>query len=199
MLGHKCLVGGNGLYGLALAIERCGRLPVSALDIGELAVGPQGKALYLGLSVFPDCDDSIPCTVKRLDARAADKASGLIFDQVFIRHWDTWKDGRRSHVFTLPAGGGEPVDVMAGMDADCPAKPFGGPEDYTFAPDNHSIVFAARDAGADEPWSTNFDIYVTHAKKQINLTEDNEAWDAHPVFSPDGTRLAWQSMLRPGF
>ena len=51
--------------------------------IGALAVGPHGKALYLGLSVFPDCDDSIPCTVKRLDARAADKVSGLISSPLY--------------------------------------------------------------------------------------------------------------------
>ena len=41
------------------AAEQVTDLP---LDVGELAAGPRGEALYLGLAVFPDCDDSIPCT-----------------------------------------------------------------------------------------------------------------------------------------
>ena len=83
------------------AAERVTDLP---LDVGELAVGPRGEALYVALSVFPDCNDSIACTVTQLEAREKEKASGLIFDQVFVRHWDTWKDGRRNHIFRIPLG-----------------------------------------------------------------------------------------------
>jgi dipeptidyl aminopeptidase/acylaminoacyl peptidase len=168
------------------------------LDVTSLSVSADGGYLAFSMDVFVDCD-TLQCTADRLAAREESKVTGRVYDKLFIRHWDTWKDGRRSHVFTMPAGGGEPKDVMAGMDADCPAKPFGGPEDYTFAPDGRSVVFAARVAGDGEPWSTNFDVYLNHGGKRTNLTEDNAAWDAQPVFSPDGTRLAWLSMTRPGF
>ena len=40
-----------------------------------------------------------------------------------------------------------------------PSKPDGGDEEYTFSPDATHVVFSARVAGRDEPWSTNFDLY----------------------------------------
>ncbi len=64
-----------------------------------------------------------------------------------MRHWDTWEDGRRSHLFVKPVAGGDAVDVMKGMDADTPSQPFGGPEEIAFTPDGRGIVFAAQDVG----------------------------------------------------
>jgi dipeptidyl aminopeptidase/acylaminoacyl peptidase len=110
-------------------------------------------------------------------------------------------------VFVFPLKKGEEeasrwVDVMKSMDADCPTKPFGGPEDYTFSPDGKEIVFAARDVGRQEPWSTDFDLYsvpIADPGSRKCLTEPNQAWDANPVFSPDGKWLAYLAMERPGY
>ncbi len=170
------------------------------LDVGSLGVSRDGSQLAISMDVFIDCD-TLQCTADRLAEREASKTTGQLYERIFIRHWDTWKDGRRSHLFVMPAAGGDPVDVMKGLDADCPAKPFGGPEDYTFTPDGKALVLATRDAGASEPWSTNFDLYVAQSdgSAQHNLTEANKAWDAQPMFSPDGKTLAWLAMVRPGF
>ena len=43
------------------------------------------------MEVFPDCAD-LKCTRERLDAAARSKASGRVFDSLFVRHWDTWND-----------------------------------------------------------------------------------------------------------
>ena len=170
------------------------------LDVGSLGVSRDGSRLAISMDVFVDCD-TLQCTVDRLAEREASKTTGRLYERIFVRNWDTWKDGRRSHLFVMPAAGADPVDTMPGIDADCPAKPFGGPEDYTFTPDGKALVLAARDAGASEPWSTNFDLYLVLAdgSAQRNLTEANRAWDAQPVFSPDGKTLAWLAMARPGF
>jgi len=93
----------------------------------------------------------------------------------------------------MPAAGGDAVDVMCDMDADTPSKPFGGPEEITFTPDGKGIIFSARNVGAEEPWSTDFDLYlapVDGSGRPRCLTEKNEAWDTSPVFSPDGRILA---------
>jgi dipeptidyl aminopeptidase/acylaminoacyl peptidase len=171
------------------------------LDVGSFVLSRDGSLVAVSLEVFPDCD-TLACTTGRLDARAKAKASGQIFDRLFIRHWDTWSDGRRSHLFVVPVAGGAPVDVMKGMDADSPSKPFGGSEEYTFTPDGRSLVFSARDAGRAEAWSTNFDLYVAPvdgASKPHDLTEANKAWDTGPVFSPDGKTLAYRAMSRAGY
>jgi dipeptidyl aminopeptidase/acylaminoacyl peptidase len=171
------------------------------LDVTSLAVSPDGSNLAVSMDVFPECG-SIDCTVEKLEAEKNRKSSGMVYERLFIRHWDTWKDGRRSHLFVLPVDGGDPVDVMAGMDADCPTKPFGGPEEYTFSPDGKALVFTARDVGAEEAWSTDFDLYrapVDGSAAPKCLTESNAAWDTQPVFSPDGSTLAYLAMARAGY
>ncbi len=176
--------------------------PVSqlALDVANLAVSPDGKNLVFSLDVFPGL---CACgTKKKLDEIAANKASGRVYDRLFIRHWDSWMDGRRSHLFIMPVGGGKARDLMPAMDADAPSKPFGGAEEFAFTPDGKGLVFSARDAGRQEAWSTNLDLYfvpLDGAAAPCNLTDANKATDTQPSFSPDGRTLAYLAMARPGY
>ncbi len=185
------------------------------LDVTNLLVSPDGKRLALSMEVFPDCGvtpeggkrNTLGCTTKRLEDRASEPTSGRLYERLFIRHWDTWKDGRRSHLFVYQLGAeGEPVahdlvDVTAGMDADVPSKPFGDASEIAFTPDGKGIVFAARDAGAGESWSTDFNLYhaATDGAGEPRRLTPNSAWDRHPVFSPDGSTLAYAAMERAGF
>ena len=172
------------------------------LDVGTMAISSDGLRLAVSMEVFPDCQE-LACTVERLEDEAVRVSDGVLYDQLFIRHWDTWEDGRRSHIFVLPVKGeGYPVDVMKGMDADAPSVPFGGPEEYAFAPDGHAVIFTARTVDEEEPWSTDFDLYaspVDGSHEPRLLTTENRAWDTGPVFSPDGSRFAYLAMERPGF
>jgi dipeptidyl aminopeptidase/acylaminoacyl peptidase len=177
------------------------------LAVESLRVGPGGAALYLGLAVFPDCGDPVPCTAARLGERAAAKTSGLVFDRLFVRHWDSFKDGRRNHVFRLPIDGdgaaGAPVDLMTGVDGDCPTLPWGGDADYAVSPDDRFLVYTAKVvAGSEEAWSTDWDLWAVRTDGSAParcLTEDNPAWDSSPAFSPDGTTLAYLAMVRAGY
>ncbi len=171
------------------------------LDVANLTASPDGSHLAVSMEVFVDCG-TLACTATRLDAREQSAATGQVYDGVFVRHWDTWEDGRRSHVFVMPAGGGAPVDVMANLDADSPSVPFGGAEEFAFTPDGRAIVLTARLAGPGEPWSTNFDLFVSPidgSQPPRALTASNAAWDTAPVFSPDGNTLAYLAMERPDF
>ena len=153
--------------------------------------------------MFPDCAD-LDCTSERAAQASASKATGKVHDRIFVRHWDTWKDGRISGLYVMKLDNGraiEPIALSSTLDADVPSKPFGDSSEYTFSPDSTKIVFNARIKGKSEPWSTNFDLYEVSIDggEPRNLTADNPAWDAQPVFSPDGSLLAWRAMQRPGF
>ena len=153
------------------------------------------------MEVFPGTTPAE--TAVQLDAIEKGKATGRLYEKLFVRHWDTWSDGRRSHLFAVPMhGNGEAKDLMPAMDADTPSKPFGGPEEIAFTPDGKGLVFTARDVGREEAWSTDFDLYyvpVDGSSAPKCLTEANQALDTTPVFSPDGKTLAYLAMSRPRY
>jgi dipeptidyl aminopeptidase/acylaminoacyl peptidase len=171
------------------------------LDIGSFRVSPKADRILVSIEVYLDCAD-LACTKQRLDATAHSNASGVLYRDLFVRHWDAWSDGRRSQLFSMPledTARATPVNVSGGI-GDVPGKPFGGREDYAFSPDGAQVAFSVR-AAAGEAWSTNFDIYIVAADGGTprNLTAENPALDGLPVFSPDGTQLAYVAMDRPGF
>ena len=174
------------------------------LDVQAFRIAPNGKRIVVALAVFPDCQ-TIACTVNRNTAVGKSKASGMLYTRLFIRHWDTWADGTRNHLFsqTLGAAGasGTVRSLMGSFDGDTPTKPFGGDEDFVISPDGASVVFVARLAGKSEPWSTNFDLYQVpiDGGSLKNLTAENKAEDIGPAFSPDGKWLAYTAMKRPTF
>lgn len=170
------------------------------LDLSNLKCSPDGKALAFTMEVFPGT--SYAETVAQLMAIEQQNASGKIFDTLPVRHWDTYEDGRRNHIFVMPLSTGIPVDVMNAMDADSPSTPFGGAEEYTFTPDNAGIVFTAADTGRAGMWSTEHSLYrasVNGTGQPVNLTPANKAWVTQPAFSPDGKTLAHLAMTRPGY
>ena len=173
------------------------------LDVGSIKVSPSGDRLALSMEVFPDCA-TLACTKERLDKPAKEKSTGRTYDRLFVRHWDVWSDGTRAHLFSAPlsaAGVGVPVDLSRGFDADTPGKPFAGDEEYSFSPDGKRLVFSARSAGRAEPWSTNFDLFEVPSDggaAPVNITADDPAWDAQPLFLANGD-LIWLAQDRPGF
>lgn len=200
--------GTQQLYALPLVGGAPRQLTAFALDVVSYKVSPDGTRVLFSTDTFADCKADFACTKKRLDDTAAKKSSGVVYDGLFVRHWDTWADGRRSRLFVaaLPEGKAKPVSSATSLtdrlDGDAPSKPFGGADEYTWSPDGASVVAAIRVAGKGEAWSTNFDLYQVAAdgsSAPVNLTASNPAWDTGPAFSADGKTLFYRAMKRPGF
>ena len=176
------------------------------VDVGGYKLSPDGKRVALAVELFVDCKADLDCTKKRLDDTAARKSSGVLYDKIFVRHWDTWADGRLNRIVVapLPAEGTTRAATLVGADVigDVPSKPFGDMSEITWSPDGASLVLSARMSDRSEPTSTNFDLYLVAADgsgSARNLTAANKAWDTGPVFSADGTTLYYRAMKRPGF
>jgi acylaminoacyl-peptidase len=176
------------------------------LDVNAFVLSPDGRRIAVSLDVFPDCA-TLDCTRQRLDRSAAQKKSGQLYDRLFVRHWDTWAKGTRSQLFAFllddyGRASGTPAWVSKGIDGDVPSKPFGDDSEIIFSKDGERLVFTARIAGGNEPWSTNFDLWLAPADGSAppyDLTEDNPAADTAPVLSPDGAYVAYRAQRRPGF
>ncbi len=171
------------------------------LDIGEFRVVPKLHKFLVTMDVYPG--QGIEGTVDSDAKKAADPVTGMIFDELMFRHWDTWEDGKRTHLFLVSPQSGEAVDLMPDLDADVPTHPWGGLEEVAVSPDGSEVIFTAKILPGSEPaWSTDYDLYavpVDGSGALRCLTEANEAWDTEPVFSPDGLTLAYLAMDRPGF
>jgi len=196
--------GSSQIWHISLAGGEAQQVTSLPLDVGSFEVSPKGDRLAVSMEVFPDCVD-LQCTTDHQAAQSKKKASGKAYEQLFVRHWDAWSNGTLSTLFTVTLEKnmkvGAPVNVSGKIRGNVPSKPFGGDEDYVFSPDGTRLVFSARLTGRSESWSTNFDLYEVAADgsgEPRNLTADNPAWDAQPVFLANGD-LAWLAMSRPGF
>jgi len=194
---------GGSAQAWTLAVDGGEAQPLTALplDVENLEVFPDGRRLLLSLDVWPAAK-SLAESVKLDEAAAARRSSARVYDSLPFRHWDTWEDGKRSHLFVWEPGLAEPRDLVPGLDADVPTRPFGGFDEVSIAPDGRTVAFVARVAGRELAWSTNTDVFLVPADGSAPpraLTAANLGYDTGPSFSPDGRTLGWLQMPRAGY
>lgn len=168
------------------------------LDVQGYLVSSDNKKLVLTLDVKPGCGD-IACTVTAQKLKAEKKDSAMVYDQLMVRHWDTFEDEFKQHFFVADLTDKKVTDardLMPEWNTDV-----AGAAEAAFTPDGNNLVFSAKIPAKDQAWHTNFDIFqvALAGGEKINLTKDNPAWDAKPSFSKDGRYMAYLAMKKPGF
>ncbi|HOF08157.1 MAG TPA: S9 family peptidase, partial [Bacteroidales bacterium] len=161
----------------------------------EYAPDQKHIAFFKDVKIIPDPQDIYP---------DLPKANARIYEDLLPRHWDQWVKSF-SHLFI--ANYAEKIDtigqdVMEHQTYECPLYPFAGNEQINWHPNGNQIAFTAKAMmGRDYALSTNSDIYIYDLLKNklINLTEGMLGYDQNPVFSPDGKKIAWESMEREGY
>ncbi len=191
--------GPSQIYLFSVPRARARRIVSLSTGAAGAIWSPTGTHLAFVSRVYPDCPDDA-CNTGRLEAEAARPSRARMYDELLYRHWTAWDDGRRSHLFVVPAGGGPPVDLTVGRDYDVPVPPFGGSSDYAFLADGQALVFTAK-VGDDAAWHTNSDVFRVSLEggEPRNLTSGFRGAEQHPAPSPDGRYLAFLSQERAGF
>jgi dipeptidyl aminopeptidase/acylaminoacyl peptidase len=160
-------------------------------------ISPDGKKIFFTRRI-------------KLDQTANEKhnfpnANVRIINDLMYRHWNAWSDYSYSHIFVASFNGkrasGE-KDIMKDQKYESPTAPYYSESEIAWSPDGKYIAYTSkRLRGIEDARSTNTDIYLHELAtgKEINITEGNGGYDRNPVFSPDGSGIAYQSMERNGY
>ena len=143
----------DGAAGTVAGVYKLTFMPTQAG--GELW-SPDGKNILFTSDVYPECDvepaDVSECNAKKLKEAESSKVKAQIFTHLLYRHWNAYKEGKRTHIFVVKApevpgpgihGGGFvsdylPRDLTPG-DYDAPVFSLGGQDNYAFSPDGQEI------------------------------------------------------------
>ncbi len=169
---------------------------------------PDGKQIAFVSAVYPEYSEkpfkeSDELNKKRKEEIEKNPVKARVFSRLFYRHWDSYVEDKRQHLFVAPAEGGEPKDVTPGdRDSFPTSDTFSTGDNFTFSPDGKFLVFTAVPA-TDEAWSTNYSLCRVPVSGGTTdwecLTKDNPAASSGAAFAPDGTRLAFRAQKRAGF
>ena len=163
-----------------------------------------GDMLLFTSQVYPDCADE-DGNARRLKEAAESKVKAQIFTELLFRHWDSWREGRYTHLFAVSSKGGAPRDLTPGA-YDSPTFFLGAPDGYAISPDGTEVCYTSNrtngSAGQSAAtWTTNDDLFIigTQSGKPLNITSDNPGSDASPQYSPNGRYIAYTSQARNGY
>jgi dipeptidyl aminopeptidase/acylaminoacyl peptidase len=203
----------NYLDGTVTGVHRLTSIATEAS--GELW-SPDGKNILFTSDVYPECDaapaDEQACNGKKLKEAEQSKVKAQIFTHLLYRHWNAYREGKRTHIFvvsremppTVHEPDAAPVDTLprdltpGGYDA--PVFSLGGQDDYAFSPDGQEICYTSNH-DKNPAASTNNDLWIVPVGggPAKNITGDNPASDSTPLYSPDGRYIAYRAQQRPGY
>jgi dipeptidyl aminopeptidase/acylaminoacyl peptidase len=173
---------------------------------------PDGKNIVFVSAVYPDCKDDV-CNKQRDEELKKSKVKAKIFSRLFYRHWSSFTEFKRSHLFVqsveAPVSGAgigtaagtaasTPRDLTPG-DHDVPPFSLGGQDMYAISPDGQEVAYTSN-IDEVQATSTNNEIFIVPISGgTANKISTSPGADTTPLYSPNGKYLAWRSQPRAGF
>ncbi len=211
--------GSSQLWLIAVDGGEAKQLTDIATEAGNAIWSPDGTKIAFASAVYPEftsgSDEKIAkANADRLKSESEKVTKVRTFDRLFYRHWDSYVEGKRQHLFVLKlkqddsglVADGAPHDATPGdRDAVPTSSTFSSGKDYCFSPDSSHLIFSAPPTSKTErsleAWSTNYDlcrVSIDNKSSSWETLTANPAADSGPQISPDGSTLAWRSQRVAG-
>jgi dipeptidyl aminopeptidase/acylaminoacyl peptidase len=178
-------------------------------DISNLFYDHENGLLFFTSEVY--FGKSILETLEMDNLKSKEFSTGMVFDKLYFRHWDTYDNHKYSHIFMIQLNNEMSSfdfslanDLMKDSRFSCPIQPFGDITDFTINPATRKLAFSTMQDydKTIQSYSTNTNIYLTdvlNPRERVCITCNNLGADTKPLFSKNGEKLAFLEMKTPKF
>ncbi|KAG8808736.1 hypothetical protein FRC19_005695 [Serendipita sp. 401] len=166
----------------------------------------EGEMLVFSALVYPDYDlQTVADQNKAYEERGT---TAYVFDDTFVRHWDTWRGPKKSRLFSVSLTKGKGIWELGSeffrplLDTEhfTPVEPFGGTEDFSI--NRTHILYTTKDPSVPESLHTRQNVYLVPIKggeKPKHLTSGTQGATHSPALNPGGDKAVWLEMKRDGY
>ncbi|KDQ62499.1 hypothetical protein JAAARDRAFT_30397 [Jaapia argillacea MUCL 33604] len=167
------------------------------------------KAGQLVFSDYVYEDGNLTAVKEHDEAWEKRGTTALVYDDTFVRHWDTWKVPKKNTLLSVTLVqdsdlnwvlGDVFFNALKGTGHSAPVEPFGGTDDFDVWQD--LIVYTTKDPKLPPAWHTKQNVYIIDTKgekKPKELTSGKQGATHSPVFSKSGDKVAWLELDADGY
>ncbi len=186
-------------YEININSKKVNQLTSFSMGIAAPSWTPDGNDLMFTSRVFPDAGANSALNGKIQKDMDDGPVKAHMADDLFYRHWTTWKDGKRRHTFVKNLQSGKIIDLTPGK-WESPRFDLDGAAGYDISPDGKEICYVS-DHDKEPQSSTNGDLWLVsiNGGEAQNITSDNPAYDGNPLYSPNGRYIAYRTQEKPGY